>query len=214
MPFVGADLPPPLKRRWRSDDGTNDGFSCRDERHIYMPPHRRTMPLPKRTRTSDDYSTPDNSFTPTQPRRPSQQKSTQQYTRPPLTERVSSVTLTPCHICHRRPRKRSELDSFAECEGCGERTCFVCLRECQGWGRDDQGRRGSMGDALSEQEVLSRSFHMEDAEQVETAREVPSTEKGWVATGHRETVCSRCCIERGSEGDIVCLGCLARLDGV
>jgi hypothetical protein len=26
-------------------------------------------------------------------------------------------------------------------------------------------------------------------------------------------VCSRCCIERGAEGDIVCLGCLPRLEG-
>ncbi|PSS03614.1 hypothetical protein BD289DRAFT_155920 [Coniella lustricola] len=45
----------------------------------------------------------------------------------------TSTNLDPCHICHRRPAKKTELDSFADCQGCGERTCYVCIRECLGW---------------------------------------------------------------------------------
>lgn len=36
--------------------------------------------------------------------------------------------------------------------------------------------------------------------------------EGWVGNGHRSTVCSRCCVERGSEGEVVCLGCLTGLE--
>ncbi|PGH28976.1 hypothetical protein GX50_08278 [[Emmonsia] crescens] len=40
------------------------------------------------------------------------------------------VTLSPCHICHRRPTTRSTLDAYADCDLCAERTCYICLREC------------------------------------------------------------------------------------
>lgn len=46
---------------------------------------------------------------------------------------TTNTNLSPCHICHRKPTKRAELDSYADCEGCGERTCYVCIRECLGW---------------------------------------------------------------------------------
>lgn len=44
----------------------------------------------------------------------------------------SANVLAPCHICHRKPTKKTELDSYADCEGCGERTCYVCIRACSG----------------------------------------------------------------------------------
>lgn len=89
-----------------------------------------------------------------------------------------------------------------------------------GWNVDD----GSM---LCEQEVLSRSFHMDDANDAHFEHssvqghnnsqdghdDQELRRKGWDAAGHRGVVCSRCCIERGAEGDIVCLGCLPRLEG-
>ncbi|TLD26383.1 hypothetical protein PspLS_04818 [Pyricularia sp. CBS 133598] len=49
----------------------------------------------------------------------------------------TTSTLAPCHICQRRPTKKSDLDSFADCEGCGMRTCYVCIRECLGWDREE-----------------------------------------------------------------------------
>ena len=38
--------------------------------------------------------------------------------------------LMPCHICHRRPTTHSLLDAYADCNLCGCRTCYICLREC------------------------------------------------------------------------------------
>lgn len=38
--------------------------------------------------------------------------------------------LRPCHVCHRKPTTRVMLDAYADCELCGERACYICLREC------------------------------------------------------------------------------------
>ncbi|KAJ5909195.1 hypothetical protein N7495_001877 [Penicillium taxi] len=38
--------------------------------------------------------------------------------------------LRPCHICHRRPTTRQVLDAYADCDLCGGRACFICLRQC------------------------------------------------------------------------------------
>jgi hypothetical protein len=32
--------------------------------------------------------------------------------------------------------------------------------------------------------------------------------------GHRGRICSRCCVERGAEGDVWCLGCLRTEEGM
>ncbi len=145
---------------------------------------------------------------PSQPPRPN--------SAPPLV-----LLLSPCRVCHRRPTKKSDLDSFAACEGCGQRTCFVCLRECPGWvpGRPAGEDEDEDEDVLSEQEALSRSFHMDDVDAgdqrpPEASGRHAGAESGWTSGGHRQVVCSRCCIERGSEGDVVCLGCLSRMEGV
>ncbi|CAK7216138.1 hypothetical protein SBRCBS47491_002730 [Sporothrix bragantina] len=99
-----------------------------------------------------------------------------------------SIT-APCHICHRKPRRKCDLDSLAYCEGCGERTCFVCLRECLGWTDNEA---------------------PEDTAATPTA-EATEEQQPWSTTshGHRRTVCSRCCVERGEDGDVVCLGCIS-----
>src|SRR5579871_5192327 len=36
-----------------------------------------------------------------------------------------TVDLSPCHICHQKPKVRTDLDSYGDCEGCGKRTCFI-----------------------------------------------------------------------------------------
>ncbi|KAB8227820.1 hypothetical protein BDV23DRAFT_165254 [Aspergillus alliaceus] len=38
--------------------------------------------------------------------------------------------LRPCHICHRRPTTKEVLDAYADCGLCGERSCYICLRQC------------------------------------------------------------------------------------
>ncbi|KAL2212559.1 hypothetical protein CC79DRAFT_1364839 [Sarocladium strictum] len=239
MPFVESTDGESRKRGWEEDDWQVENSHC-----LYSPPsgnghtdfflldrheghnnqRRKLQPLMKRARTTpnDDFPTVHNAFSQARqsslPLGSGGDASSFDFRPQPLARTGS--TLTPCHICHRRPTKKSHLDSFAECQGCGEQTCFVCIRECIGWNADD-------GSVLCEQEVLSRSFHMDDAD--DGAFEHSSVQgnnnsqdghdgeelrqKGWDAAGHRGVVCSRCCIERGAEGDIVCLGCLPRLEG-
>ena len=91
------------------------------------------------------------------------------------------VDLSPCHICRRKPSLRKELDSFRGCEACGERTCFVCIRECEGAERDGGGDREEWEDMEAWEDRVD---------------------------GHRRVVCSRCCVERGGEGEVRCFGCL------
>ncbi|KAK7746174.1 hypothetical protein SLS62_009464 [Diatrype stigma] len=183
---------------------------------------------------------------------------------PSTTIKPSAALLDPCHICHRKPTKKSDLDSFADCMGCGQRTCFVCIRQCQGWlasggGGSSDHPAGEAWRPVSstitaaaaeeqQQEDISTSFTMEDVDddmdhhqhhdEAHSADRRPlksyhlqnkvggghgngvhsggvrgGPEEGWSGRGHRDVVCSRCCIEKGSEGDVVCLGCLAGLEG-
>ncbi|KAM0332175.1 hypothetical protein ACHAQA_002450 [Verticillium albo-atrum] len=151
--------------------------------------------------------------------------------RPQPTRLSSSIVLAPCHVCHRKPTKKSDLDSFAECHGCKARTCFVCLRQCKGWTPEAQrGQQPSAAESRDYEEALSRSFHMEDADddvaqrdhghqgqtltkqnQGRMAADTKPGGDGWSSTGHQQVVCSKCCIERGQEGDVVCLGCLSQM---
>lgn len=152
------------------------------------------------------------------------------------TTTITTNVLAPCHICHRKPTKKTELDSYADCQGCGERTCYVCMRECLGWGMTPRDRHNPND---YEKEVLMRdeeinsengqgeenntgndhSFNMEDAPPEDAHIDYDSPradhrirEGTWVkegGTGHRERICSRCCVEEGVEGEVTCLGCLS-----
>ncbi|EGX92042.1 hypothetical protein CCM_06202 [Cordyceps militaris CM01] len=247
MPFVGGDSPPPArsKRRWQdydNDDDSNNIFALYsynvDESCSFGGSHHppfglsaRRMAAPTSKRTRLDHDDPadatsnitSSELTPRHRCRPSQQaqnkktpqiSSTSAYQHRP----ARSVVLAPCHICLRRPTKKSDLDSFAPCEGCCAQTCFVCIRQCHG--------RGDLASVLSEQSALSRSFCMEDADdgpapadpdgrpptepppELPTQAQTRQKQPEWAACGHRSVVCSRCCVEKGPEGEVVCLGCL------
>lgn len=43
---------------------------------------------------------------------------------------TSASSLRPCHVCHRRPTTREVLDAYADCDLCGQRSCYICLRQC------------------------------------------------------------------------------------
>ena len=164
-----------------------------------------------------------------------------------------------CHICFRKPTKKSDLDSFADCQGCGQRTCYVCIRECLGWGPPslqaehdgmlfhDQHRietaAGSAGgtpsftmldadDAPGGEEDHQQQRSPQPSETITSPPPPPlpptataatggmtvgregQHETGWArGGGHRQMVCSRCCVERGQDGDVVCLGCLPFVEG-
>jgi len=144
--------------------------------------------------------------------------------------------LTPCHICSSRPTRKNHLDSFAYCQGCGEWTCYICIRECQGWNVDE-------GSLVSEQEALSRSFQMRDDDDEEdpirhdygdsnnsnyesdASSRIDHTEEeehsqqdkegwSWKARGHQSIICRRCCVEQKElGGEVACWACHLALDG-
>lgn len=249
MPFVDADVHAHLsrKRRWQGDADADDihGLYRPDQpdgifflnhdqpgaRPRKIAPFKRPRILNSSIDTAANCGDVDVQQYPSRRRKASPVQQQQQQTtdgRPPL--------LAPCHVCHRKPTKKSHLDSFADCQGCGERTCFVCIRQC--YGRVTTAEEGGEG-SLEEQEMLSRSFQMEDftndgdvtsATQdqqdqqqhlspasgtgMEHVRAHGQSQKGWHARGHRSVICSRCCVERGAEGDVVCLGCLSGMEGV
>lgn len=130
--------------------------------------------------------------------------------------------MSRCHICFRKPNKKSDLDSFADCQGCGQRTCYVCIRECLGWGLPNLQTR-IPGNPLPSIPSLKQeaSFTMLDVDAPTTEYHQPPPEPrpqehehGWErGGGHRQMVCSRCCVEKGQDGDVVCLGCLPFVEG-
>lgn len=185
-----------------------------DEEKTRSPPSRSTSP------TASRQSKPP----PTSPPGRGELRETSANSRPSPTRANSGLLLSRCHICHRKPTRKSDLDSFADCQGCGQRTCFVCLRQCLDW-RPDSGDEMLCNGPTQD---LSASFHMEDADAETEGREGVASESGshqnldkeqqrqadgWAKGGHRQVVCSRCCVERGPDGDVVCLGCLPFVEG-
>ncbi|RGP62046.1 hypothetical protein FLONG3_10349 [Fusarium longipes] len=138
MPFVGEDVHSGRKRRYSDDDERSvyPAYPPGDSRDIYYRKQRpelssRKVAMAKRPRmTDDDILDVDGLNNPlnTSPRsrRLSQLKALQ--VQPVTKTRITNALVAPCHICHRRPTKKTHLDSFADCQGCGERTCFVCIR--------------------------------------------------------------------------------------
>lgn len=46
----------------------------------------------------------------------------------------AKLLLRPCHVCHRKPSTKVMLDAYADCDLCGQRSCYICLRECNASG--------------------------------------------------------------------------------
>ncbi|AEO53579.1 hypothetical protein MYCTH_2295100 [Thermothelomyces thermophilus ATCC 42464] len=153
----------------------------------------------------------------------------------------SALLMSRCHICSRKPNKKSDLDSFADCQGCGQRTCYVCIRECLGWGLGSGAPTGSVqtqtepsyqlaatlsttsatGTPVEEGEASFTMLDADDKDQQQQPQHaqseggtLPAQEQGWMTgSKHRQVVCSRCCVERGEDGEVVCLGCLPFVEG-
>jgi hypothetical protein len=131
------------------------------------------------------------------------------------------IDLSPCHVCWRKPTEKAHLDAYGDCEGCGHRTCFVCMRVCEGLGGvrdegigdgtfsfefespigvDGEGWQAYGGDGgIGQGEAKEEGKRVWDRDRIE---------------GHRGRICSRCCVERGAEGDVWCLGCLRAEEGM
>jgi hypothetical protein len=137
-----------------------------------------------------------------------------------VTMRKPKVDLNPCHICRRKPTIKSELDAFADCEACSERTCYICIRECLGLGVEDPGETEEDSDVLhlpfretEDGMDLGGTGTFDQASPDEDLRFEGNlgVGRGWEKTktrAHRRMICSRCCVERGTEGEVWCFGCL------
>ena len=140
----------------------------------------------------------------------------------------AKIDLSPCHICHRKPSERRELDEYSHCECCGRRTCYVCIRQCEGLGMERERRMRYFGSENAERERMYGSQEIFGADSTcdlrlewtgDEMRIERGRKDGWGSwesergTEHKRKVCSRCCVERGPEGEVWCLGCLRTEEG-
>ena len=211
-------IPLPSSKRQRTTADSDDLFASKS---ICVSPAGQRHPRSSAATLLDD---------------PLQQKLAHARTAP--TRVSSAVQMARCHICFRKPTKKLDLDSFADCQGCGQRTCYICIRQCSGWhpGVHDQPPHSEprqLHDGLDSTDSLAttRSFAMLDAEDETAMNGVHSEHQGgrnqqplpdqgtsrnssgWRSQGHQKMICSRCCVERGEDGDVVCLGCLPFVEG-
>lgn len=141
----------------------------------------------KRRRDDDDYSTEVHLKLSRQSERPKRVFNIC----PPLRVEGAKINLSPCHICRRKPTELSQLDGYANCQSCGGRMCYVCMRQCLG------GTQGPEGDYN-----LLASFEGGDER---CGRYSGALEKSQQT--HKTFICSRCCVEEGEDGAVSCLGC-------
>ncbi|KAK3695135.1 hypothetical protein B0T22DRAFT_94743 [Podospora appendiculata] len=215
-------LPLPSSKRQRTSTDRDEG-GMRSRSHSPTGAYRRTSSLPLAATTA--------TTTITLPR----EEETARERSAPARNTAPANLMSRCHICFRKPSRKSDLDSFADCQGCGQRTCYVCIRECLGsWPHLSNGmlrdRRKSdlpsptvslpneesftMLDADTEHDLLGkgerpptdRDHHPRDSHP-------PLDPSGWASGGHRQMICSACCVEKGQDGDAVCLGCLPFFEG-
>ncbi|KAJ9162025.1 hypothetical protein NKR19_g1690 [Coniochaeta hoffmannii] len=194
-------IPLPASKRLRESVPADDPSSRPSSRSHSPASHHLQSPPPPR-------ELQETSPNPTPPTPPARQSSTN-----------SAALLSRCHICNRKPARVSDLDSFADCERCGERACFVCLRECLDWRTEEQRRwSGYGGESFTMRDVDDVTGEEEDYEEEMSRLKRRDVGEYWGKPGdgrrdgHRTKICSSCCVERGPDGDVVCYGCLPYLE--
>ena len=96
----------------------------------------------------------------------------------PASPKSQTPNLHPCHICHRRPNTVQDLPAYADCEACGERTCYICMRTCEG------------------PRCHLHRIHNDYVDPGEP-----------VGERRCKKICGKCCVEVGVEGRVWCLVC-------
>ncbi|EKD20984.1 hypothetical protein MBM_00097 [Drepanopeziza brunnea f. sp. 'multigermtubi' MB_m1] len=122
---------------------------------------------------------------------------------------TSKVDLRPCHVCRRKPTVKAELEAFGDCESCGERTCYICTRRCEGPGIGTRlgfgvavaVDRGKMGDDHMVMQDGSFGYGEKDKRGGEDLDAIEGN-KGGMTVPHKDQICSGCCLERGPEGEL------------
>ncbi|KUJ08527.1 uncharacterized protein LY89DRAFT_332699 [Mollisia scopiformis] len=211
MPSI-ADIPPSpstSKKRRRTED-LDSSIRTFSPHTIYSPQHpREILPYPNKKRLDTSIKRQRIDIPPLPPAQPAEDDCSAHLPLSPILttqktaeERKQQLDLSPCHICHRKPTERKQLDAFVDCEGCGERTCFVCLRECTGLGAALYATADGKGEGMGMGMVVER-----------VGKGRPWERGGGEEALHRRRVCSRCCVEKGVDGEVWCLGCLRMEEG-
>ncbi|EYE93803.1 uncharacterized protein EURHEDRAFT_378794 [Aspergillus ruber CBS 135680] len=115
-------------------------------RHRCIPRKRRVLQQPCHQQNQQPWPGPDNQPTPAKLIAPNLYiPQGSNFASPPVSPKTivplsysphqqnqctSAASLRPCHICYRRPTTRELLDAYADCDLCGERACYICLRQC------------------------------------------------------------------------------------
>ncbi|KAH8689192.1 hypothetical protein BGW36DRAFT_433956 [Talaromyces proteolyticus] len=111
--------------------------------------------------------------------------------------------LRPCHVCHRKPSTKVMLDAYADCELCGQRACYICLRECNSL------NCSSISDAANEYQGNTAGIEIRRDDGYLHTR--PSN--GVSATVPSRKICSCCAVEGLTdmgEEIVWCLDCVRR----
>jgi hypothetical protein len=66
----------------------------------------------------------------------------------------------------------------------------------------------SFNGAGQDVEFSGRTDRMDTVYDIDDGFSAKTAWKEGRTTGHRRMVCSRCCVEKGTEGEVCCLGCL------
>ncbi|KAL4923766.1 uncharacterized protein BDV17DRAFT_276167 [Aspergillus undulatus] len=106
---------------------------------------------------------------------------------------ASPSFLRPCHICHRRPTTKELLEAYADCDLCGQRACFVCLRQCDAANCCSQGTHADEG----RWKTPLDSFQSGDTD----LRALQAIRSRWI--------CSCCAVEGITEAGVEVVQCLA-----
>ncbi|KAJ9272081.1 hypothetical protein DTO212C5_1844 [Paecilomyces variotii] len=129
------------------------------------------------------------------------------------TQVAAASVLRPCHICHRRPTTREVLDAYATCELCGERACYICLRECSAV--DCRGAGSTPSIAVPS--LYGPDAMIDDTDDVPPASSWRQTDWRYpqaADVGKRRKVCSWCAVEGLTDGGmevVHCLDCVRRV---
>lgn len=104
---------------------------------------------------------------------------------------TSPLSLRPCHICHRRPTTRELLDAYADCDLCGQRACYICLRQCDA------------SDCCGSVDVGGNLLFKDRSDRVQEDINGPETE-----ARQARKICSGCAVEGVTEMGVEVVRCL------
>ncbi|MCJ1347983.1 hypothetical protein MMC31_006213 [Peltigera leucophlebia] len=129
--------------------------------------------------------------------------------------------LAPCHICHRRPTAHADLPGYSSCESCERRTCYICMRVCEGEScrsgtstditmtsvefdqpqLELQNQDRSRGWELGSRNPPNNNAYARNNNENSTS----SISPGSVVKG--KSICGKCCVEVGADGTVWCRVC-------